>query len=71
MNELTDKGDPVGKYLATSATGMNRVSWGLCTAKGDGNVGKFLCDEVRLRRMIGEARQASAECSSTKQNEVE
>ena len=25
MNELTDKGDPVGKYLATSAIGIGLV----------------------------------------------
>jgi len=39
-NELTDKGDPVGKYLATSATGMG------LGALHKGDVGKFLCDEI-------------------------
>ncbi len=38
--ELTDKGDPAGKYLATSATGMG------LGALHKSDVGKFLCDEV-------------------------
>lgn len=46
--ELTDKGEPLGKYNATSDTGMS-----LAGAVHKSDVGKFICDELDKNEWAG------------------
>ena len=50
--ELTDKGDPSGKYDATAETGMSMAG-----AVHKGDVGLFLCDEISKNEWGGKAVQ--------------